>query len=144
MERERLSMNKFFLDTAYAIALSAVTDQYHQKAEILSRQIETEAIPLITTRAVILEIGNALAKLRYRAAAIELLDSLEEDLNVEIMPLSEELYSQAIELYRQRPDKEWGITDCISFVVMQDYGVTDALTTDEHFNQAGFKALLIE
>lgn len=137
-------MNKFFLDTAYAIALSAVTDQYHQKAEILSRQIETEAIPLITTRAVILEIGNALAKLRYRAAAIELLDSLEEDLNVEIMPLSEELYSQAIELYRQRPDKEWGITDCISFVVMQDYGVTDALTTDEHFNQAGFKALLIE
>lgn len=144
MERERLSMNKFFLDTAYAIALSAVTDQYHQKAEILSRQIETEAIPLITTRAVILEIGNALAKLRYRAAAIELLDSLEEDLNVEIIPLSEELYSQAIELYRQRPDKEWGITDCISFVVMQDYGVTDALTTDEHFNQAGFKALLIE
>ncbi len=137
-------MNKFFLDTAYVIALSAVTDQYHQKAEILSRQIETEAIPLITTRAVILEIGNALAKLRYRAAAIELLDSLEEDLNVEIIPLSEELYSQAIELYRQRPDKEWGITDCISFVVMQDYGVTDALTTDEHFNQAGFKALLIE
>jgi predicted nucleic acid-binding protein len=137
-------MNKFFLDTAYAIALSAVTDQYHQKAEILSRQIETEAIPLITTRAVILEIGNALAKFRYRAAAIELLDSLEEDLNVEIIPLSEELYSQAIELYRQRPDKEWGITDCISFVVMQDYGVTDALTTDEHFNQAGFKALLIE
>lgn len=137
-------MNNFFLDTAYAIALSAVTDQYHQKAEILSRQIETEAILLITTRAVILEIGNALAKLRYRAAAIELLDSLEEDLNVEIIPLSEELYSQAIELYRQRPDKEWGITDCISFVVMQDYGVTDALTTDEHFNQAGFKALLIE
>jgi hypothetical protein len=133
-------MNNFFLDTAYAIALSAVTDQYHQKAEILSRQIETEAILLITTRAVILEIGNALAKLRYRAAAIELLDSLEEDLNVEIIPLSEELYSQAIELYRQRPDKEWGITDCISFVVMQDYGVTDALTTDEHFNQAGFKS----
>lgn len=137
-------MNKFFLDTAYAIALSAVTDQYHQKAEILSSQIEKEAIPLITTRAVILEIGNALAKLRYRAAAIELLDSLEEDTNVEIIPLSEELYSQAMELYRQRPDKEWGITDCISFVVMQDYGVTDALTTDEHFNQAGFKALLIE
>jgi predicted nucleic acid-binding protein len=137
-------MNRFFLDTAYAIALSAVTDQYHQKAELLSRQIETETIPLITTRAVILEIGNALAKLCYRAAAIKLLDSLEEDTNVEIIPLSEELYSQAMELYRQRPDKEWGITDCISFVVMQDYGVIDALTTDEHFNQAGFKALLIE
>jgi len=137
-------MNKFFLDAAFVIALSAITDHYHQKAEILSKQIETEAIPLITTRAVILEIGNALARLRYRAAAIELLDSLEEDPNVEIIPLSEELYSQAMELYRQRPDKEWGITDCISFVVMQEYGLTDALTTDEHFNQAGYRALLIE
>jgi predicted nucleic acid-binding protein len=89
---------------------------------------------LITTRAVILEIGNALARLRYRASAIELLDSLEEDPNVKIVPLSEELYNRAMELYRQRPDKEWGITDCISL----------ALTTDEHFKQAGFRSLLIE
>lgn len=137
-------MNKFFLDAAYTIALSAVTDQYHQKAEILAKQIESEAIPLITTRAVVLEIGNALARIRYRAAAIELLDSLEEDPSVEILPLSEELYNRAMELYRQPPDKEWGITDCISFVVMQDYGLTEALTTDEHFKQAGFRALLIE
>ncbi len=137
-------MNKFFLDASYAIALSAVTDQYHKKAEILARQIETDAIQMITTRAVILEIGNALAKLRYRAAAIELLDSLEEDPNVKIIALSEELYNRAMELYNKRPDKEWGLTDCVSFVVMQDYGITEALTTDEHFKQAGFRALLIE
>lgn len=137
-------MNKFFLDAAYAIALSAVTDQYHKKAEILAGQIETDAIQMITTRAVVLEIGNALAKLRYRAAAIELLDSLEEDPNVKIIALSEELYNRAMELYRQRSDKEWGLTDCVSFMVMQDYGITDALTTDEHFKQAGFRALLIE
>ena len=99
---------------------------------------------MITTRAVVLEIGNALSTLRYRAAAIELLDSLEEDPNVEIIPLSDELYNRGMELYRQRPDKEWGITDCISFVVMEDYGLTEALTTDEHFKQAGFRALLIE
>ena len=137
-------MNKFFLDAAYAIALSAVSDQYHKKAEILAKQIETDAIQMITTRAVILEIGNALAKLRYRAAAIELLDSLEEDPNVKIIALSEELFNRAMELYRQRPDKEWGLTDCVAFVVMQDYGITEALTTDEHFKQAGFRALLIE
>ena len=137
-------MNKFFLDAAYAVALSAVTDQYHKKAEILAIQIETDAIQLITTRAVILEIGNALARLRYRAAAIEILDSLEDDPNVEIIAISEGLYNRAMELYRQRPDKEWGITDCISFVVMQDYGLKEALTTDEHFKQAGFRALLIE
>lgn len=137
-------MNKFFIDAAYTVALSVVTDKYHQKADILAKQIETEAIPLITTRAVILEIGNAMARLRYRDAAIELLDALEEDPNIKIIPLSEELYNRAMELYRQRPDKEWGITDCISFVVMQDYELTEALTTDEHFKQAGFKALLIE
>jgi len=136
--------NKVFIDSAYAIALSAVTDQYHQKAEMLAKQIETSGNALITTRAVVLEIGNALARLRYRNAAIELLDSLEEDPNVEIIPLSEELYDRAMEFYRERPDKEWGITDCISFVVMQDYGLTEALTTDEHFKQAGFRALLIE
>jgi len=137
-------MNNLFLDAAYAIALSAVTDQYHKKAEILARQIETEAIQMITTRAVILEIGNALARLRYRANAIKLLDSIEEDPNVKIIALSEELYNRAMELYRQRPDKEWGITDCVSFVVMQDYDITEALTTDEHFKQAGFRPLLIE
>ena len=137
-------MNKCFLDAAYAIALSAVTDQYHKKAEILASQMETASTQMITTRAVILEIGNALAKLRYRAAAIELLDSLEEDPNVEIIALSEELYNRAMELYRQRPDKEWGLTDCVSFVVMQDYGITEALTTDEHFKQEGFRALLLE
>ena len=85
-------MNKFFLDAAYTIALSAVNDQYHQMAETLAKQIETEDIPLITTRAIMLEIGNALARLRYRAAAIELLDALEEDPNVEIIPITEELY----------------------------------------------------
>lgn len=137
-------MNKVFLDSAYAIALSAVTDQYHQKAEILAGQIETSGNSLITTRAVVMEIGNALAKNRYRNAAIELLNSLEEDPNVEIVPLSEELYKRSLKLYRERADKEWGITDCISFVVMQDNGLTDALTTDAHFKQAGFRAMLIE
>ena len=91
-----------------------------------------------------LEIGNALAKVRYRAAAIELLDSIEEDPNIEIIPLSEELYERAIELYRQRQDKEWGITDCISFTVMEDHKLKKALTTDDHFQQAGFRALLLE
>ena len=138
-------MSRIFLDSAYAIALSAVTDQYHRKAETLAKQIETSGNTLITTRAVVLEIGNALAKIRYRNAAIKLLDSLEEDPNVEIVPLSEELYNRAMKLYRQRADKEWGMTDCISFVVMQDHGLTEeALTTDVHFKQAGFRALLIE
>ncbi len=137
-------MTEIFLDAAYAIALSAPGDRYHELAEMLADQLESERKRLVTTRAVVLEIGNALAKLRYRQAAVELLGSLEEDPQVEIVPLDEELYARAFQLYRQRPDKEWGITDCISFVVMQERRLTEALTTDEHFQQAGFRALLLE
>ena len=95
-------------------------------------------------RSVIVEIGNALSKQRYRHAAVELLQSLEADPNVTIVRLTEDLYARAFRLFRERPDKEWGLTDCVSFVVMQDRKITEALTTDEHFQQAGFQALLLE
>ncbi|MCG3772921.1 MAG: tRNA(fMet)-specific endonuclease VapC [Nitrosomonadaceae bacterium] len=131
-----------FLDSAYAIALSAPTDQYHKQALVLAEQLEAKGTRLITTWAVVLEIGNALARLRYRQAAIELLASLEEDPTVEIIPISDQLYARALRYYQERPDKEWGLTDCISFIVMQDRGLTDALTPDDHFRQAGFFTLM--
>jgi predicted nucleic acid-binding protein len=71
-----------------------------------------------------------------------LLESLEQDPNIEIIPMTEGLYKRGFELYQSRPDKEWGITDCISFVVMQERSIMEALTTDKHFEQAGFQALL--
>jgi predicted nucleic acid-binding protein len=91
-----------------------------------------------------LEIGNALSKPRYRQAAVQLLAALEADPNIDIVPLSEGFYTRAFQLYRERLDKEWGLTDCVSFLVMQDRGLIEALTTDEHFQQAGFRALLRE
>lgn len=137
-------MSSVFLDAAYAIAVSAPNDQYHKRAVELAKQLEAEERELITTRAIILEIGNSLSKARHRQAAVDLLTSLETDPKVEIVPVSEQLYKRAFRLYRDRPDKEWGITDCISFIVMQDRGIIEALTTDEHFQQAGFRALLRE
>ena len=137
-------MNEVFLDAAYAIALSSVNDRHHERAVTLAERLETEGTHLVTTRAVILEIGNALSKVRYRNAAIGLLAALEEDPNVEIIPLSEELFERAFRYYQARQDKDWGITDCISFVVMQDRQLTESLTTDEHFQKAGFRALLRE
>ena len=86
----------------------------------------------MTTRAVLLEIGNALSKQRYRQAAVQLLDALEADPTVDIVPMSEPLYARGRQLYRARPDKEWGLIDYVSFLVMQDWGLTEALTTDEH------------
>ena len=99
---------------------------------------------MVTTSAVLLEIGNALSKLHYRQAAIELISALRSDPSVETVPLSDRLFEQALRLFSERPDKEWGLTDCVSFVVMQNRSLTSALTTDEHFQQAGFRVLLRE
>jgi len=133
-----------FLDAAYAIALSVPKDSYHERAVLLADAMEAAKTRLVTTHAVMLEIGNALSKQRYRPAAVALLQSLEADPNVTIILLSEDLYAQAFRLYRERADKEWGLTDCVSFVVMQDRKISEVLTTDEHFQQAGFCALLLE
>jgi predicted nucleic acid-binding protein len=73
---------------------------------------------------------------------VALLDSPEADPRVEIISLSEQLYVRASQLYRERPDKECALTDCVSFIVMEDRGINEALTTDEHFQQAGFQALM--
>ena len=71
-----------------------------------------------------------------------IITNLEQDPNVECVPQTDELYHQAFDLFRSRPDKEWGMIDCMSFVVMQQRGLNEALTADEHFQQAGFRALL--
>jgi uncharacterized protein len=136
--------SEVFLDTAYAIALSSSRNQYHDKAVQLAERLTIDQTKMVTTRAILLEIGNALAKQRYRQAAIQLLAALETDPNVEIIPLSEDLFERARTLFRERSDKEWGITDCISFIVMEERRITEALTPYEHFRQAGFSPLLLE
>jgi uncharacterized protein len=135
-------MIEVFLDTSFAIALSSQTDRNHLQAVELAGQLELHKTRLVITQAILLEIGNALYKQRYRIAAIQLLESLETDRNVEIVLLTKDLYRQAFNLFKQRQDKEWGLVDCISFIVMQERGITDALTADAHFQQAGFRALL--
>lgn len=134
--------NDVFLDTGYAIALSVESDGYHARAEELAEQLEIERTRLITTQAILLETGNALSNKRYRAAAVKLLDALQQDPLVEIVPLTQDLFAKAFALFRDRTDKEWGLVDCVSFIVMQDRGLTDALTPDKHYEQAGFRALL--
>lgn len=137
-----MNPNEAFLDTSYLIALASVDDDLHKLAISLIASRRLRSVRLVTTRAVLLELGNALSKQRYREPAVKLLEGFEQDPNVEIVPLSEDLYIKALDLFKKRPDKEWGLVDCVSFVVMQERGITDALTSDEHFSQAGFNALL--
>jgi predicted nucleic acid-binding protein len=135
-------MTEIFLDTAYAIALISETDDFHDRALALASYLEENQAYLVTTYPILLEIGNALSKLRYRAAAVQLLDALENDVSVEVTPLSEQLYKEAFQLYRERSDKEWGLIDCISYIVMKKKRIYQALTTDEHFRQMGFQVLM--
>jgi uncharacterized protein len=137
-------MSEMFLDSSFAIALSAASDQYHRRAVEISGVIEAQGTRLITTHAVLLEIGNALSRQRYRRAAIQLLKSLHADPSILLVSLSDSLYQRAFQLFEGRWDKEWGMTDCLSFVVMEERSVHEALTADHHFRQAGFRALLLD
>jgi predicted nucleic acid-binding protein len=91
----------------------------------------------------LIEIGNSLAR-SNRSAAVAFIDSLYSTYNINVIPVENTLLHRAIGLYQKRDDKEWGLIDCISFIVMDDQGLRNALTSDEHFQQAGFRALLRE
>ena len=130
-------MSALFADTFFFLALLNDRDAAHAKA------LQFEGIaPLVTTGWVLMEVGDALSAPENRRAFLRLLALLQESSDVRIVPLSDELFARGVELFRQRLDKEWSLTDCISFVVMSDDGIVSALTGDHHFEQAGFRALL--
>ena len=131
-----------FLDAAYLIALAQPGDGHHPQARKISEVMDTARPRIVTNRAVLLEVGNSLSKIKFRPAAIRLIEVFENTPLVEIVPVTEELSNAGWKLFCRRPDKEWSWADCISFVVMRERGIRQALTTDEHFEQAGFIALL--
>lgn len=133
-----LSKTKLFLDTSFVIALINERDQYHGIA--LDSISQYDRHPFVTTDAVLPEIGNALSR-RYKTAAIQVIQEFMSTDNVEVLHLSAELFVQAFDLYCTYQDKEWGLVDCVSFVVMQDLNIQEVLTFDHHFVQAGFRQL---
>jgi uncharacterized protein len=140
----RQSSSPAFLDTAYVYALLNTRDTWHAAAAAWERRLAATRRRLVTTEFVLVEVADGLAALRFRAHAVRAIETLRASPLVEAVPASAALFAAALELYRARPDKDWGLTDCASFVVMQERALTEALTTDEHFRQAGFRALLLE
>jgi predicted nucleic acid-binding protein len=130
------------VDTSYVVALATATDQFHEKAIDLARQIPVGGVRMLTTQGVLLEVGNSLAKRRYRSAGFQLLQYLVTDPEIEVVTIDADLLDRGLQLFQSRQDKEWGLVDCISFVVMKDRSLSEAFTSDEHFEQAGFAALL--
>jgi predicted nucleic acid-binding protein len=132
-------MRVVFADTFYYLAILSPRDSAHARALAVGPTLSGR---LVTTSYVLIEVADALAALPDRPRFLALLSALEGDPNVTIVPASEDLFHRGVDLYRQRPDKDWPLTDCITFVVMNDTGSTEALTGDHHFRQAGFQTLL--
>ncbi|CAN1212962.1 Ribonuclease VapC [Tumidithrix helvetica PCC 7403] len=130
---------QIFIDTLFVVALVNPRDQYHHIAKQFSEQLENEQF--LTTEAILLEVGNALSR-NYRSKAIEIIEYFYSSPEVEIVSLTPELFRLAFALYKKHQDKEWGLVDCISFIVMQEKKSSKALTFDRHFSQAGFQSLM--
>ena len=123
------------------VALVNSRDQYHQKALELSEVYEGH--PLLVTDGILLEIGNALAR-NFKAQSIESINGFQASDEIDIVTITPALFQQGFELYKSHTDKTWGLVDWISFAVMREAGVESALTFDQHFVQAGFRALMRE
>jgi predicted nucleic acid-binding protein len=132
-------MTRVFADSFYFFAILNPRDEAHQKALEFATHHED---PLVTTAWVLTELADGLAVTAHRAAFLQLVERLRADSENEIVPPTEELMARGISLYDARPDKRWSLTDCVSFLVMEDRKITQALTGDYHFEQAGFTALL--
>lgn len=130
-----------FIDTVHLLALLNPRDRWHDRALAVSQSVTG---PFVTTLAVLTEVADALAQRQHRRWAMEAIDDIRNDEKIACVTVTSQVFAEALRLYGGRPDRDWSLTDCVSFVVMREQRMTDALTADVHFTQAGFRALLLE
>jgi predicted nucleic acid-binding protein len=135
-------MPQVFVDTVAWIALLNASDDLHTQAQQVMEALRQQNASLVTTEFVLLEVANALSSPAIRSRTVAFIDGLRQLSMMQIIPASPYLLDDGWTLYGQRPDKEWGLTDCTSFAVMTQEQITQAFTSDRHFEQAGFSKLL--
>jgi predicted nucleic acid-binding protein len=133
---------RILLDTVFVQALLNRRDQYHRQAKAMLPRVRGAA-KVWVTEAVLIEVGNALSAYN-RVASVQFIEQCYRTANMHVVSVDTSLLLRALQLYHSRLDKSWGLTDCISFVVMQEQGLKDAMPADQHFLQAGFRALLLD
>lgn len=132
-------MKTVFADSFYYFALLSRRDANHRRAVSFSNRFRGQ---IVITEWVLTEIADGLAASDTRHGFVASRAQLASEQSVTIVPATTELFQRGCELYERRADKDWSLTDCLSFVVMREHGLTEALTGDHHFEQAGFVALL--
>ncbi len=131
-------MTRVFADTSYFVALLSTHDANHQR--VIEWSSGTR-LPIVTTEFVLAELANLLSSPPRRQRVLIFLEALFVSPTAEIVVGSSALFHRAVRLYSERMDKHWSLTDCASFIVMGDRGMSEALTFDKHFEQAGFSLL---
>ena len=132
-------MTPCFADAYYFLALLNPRDEAHDAAVAVNRHLRR---PLVTSAFILMEVADGLGGTPGRGLFARLRERLAGDRRVTVVPPTSDLFERAASLYESRSDKSWSLTDCTSFVIMQDREIRDALTADRHFEQAGFVALL--
>ncbi len=135
-------MRVVFADTGYWVALLNPLDDLHNKATELSKSLNP--VHIVTSEMVLTEVLNDFSKRGdyLRKVATQLIDRINENPNITLVSQTSEQFNQGLELYKNRLDKNWSLTDCVSFKIMEQMGIYEALAYDKHFEQVGFRALL--
>jgi len=129
---------RVFADTYFYLALFNTRDAHHKR---IVEFMTGFTGGVVTTQWVLTEVADAFASIPQRRQLQAKFRLLADDPETRIVEASPELFEKGLNLYNSRPDKLWSLTDCISFMVMTEEQISDALTGDRHFDQAGFKAL---
>ena len=130
-----------FADAFFYVAFINQLDEHHDEVMEWARSFDGD---IVTTQWVLTEVADAFAESHIRRQIKAGFDSLVEDPATRVIEVSPEYFARGMKLYDERPDKAWSLTDCISLVVMADEGLTEALTRDHHFEQAGFTAVFAD
>lgn len=134
-------MKPLFLDASFAIAAKLKRDQQHGVVADLWRRLLLASVRVVTTTFVVDEIAAFLASRGDHSAAVEMGEIMMASSHVELIHVDEQLFNLGWNYFIRHDDKRYSLTDCISFVVMEQRGLRQALTFDQHFGQAGFECL---
>src|SRR5437764_1188724 len=137
-------MPDVFADTSGWGNLFDQAEEHHSNARTILRRVEEQQLRFLTTNYIIAELVSLLiSPMRTpHPTIVTVIEELQASKYVNILHIDPKLHDRAWRLFVDRPDKRWSLVDCSSFIIMQDRGLAEALTTDHHFEQAGFVRLL--